>query len=162
MFKFITGDDLSDRFISLGFFLFCLEQCRMAIIDLSFYGLAKNSFNNQFLSSYYIVLIFTIILELSGFYSSLFSLAIGAIVVLLSQVWFNCFAGIKISIENKVRVDKWGIKCRLGELGGDFLGLILVGLWSLNIYPMIMASLMLTMTLVYGFLKYIKPQFDTI
>jgi len=162
MFKFITGDDVSDQFISLGFFLFCLEQSRMGVIDLSSYGLAKNNFNNKFLSSYYIVLVVTIILELIGFYSSLFSLAVGAIVVLLSQVWFNCFARIKISIEDKIRVEKWGIKRRLGELGGDFLGLILVGLWSLNIYPMIMASLMLTMTLVYGFLKYIKPQFDRI
>ncbi len=152
--KFIGTDDLAYRFISLGFFLFCLEQCSMASVDLKSYYLAKDNFNKQFLSSYYFVLMVTIALELFGFYGSFFSLSIGAIVVLLSQVWFNFFARIKIKVENKVTVEKWGVKNRLGELGGDFLGLTLVGLWSLNIYPLIMASLMLTMTVVFGLVKY--------
>lgn len=160
--RLFEGRDLSYRLLCLGLMLFCIEQCRMAIVDLTDYFLAKTQCNSYRLSSYFNVLRITIALELVGFYYCFFALNIGSIIVLLSQVWFNSLARIKITTKNnQILVTPWGVKKRIGELLGAFLGITLVTLWTINFYPLLMGFFMLSMMVIFMILKYLLPLLKT-
>ncbi|MGY6531047.1 MAG: hypothetical protein ACXITR_14070 [Cyanobacterium sp.] len=154
---FLSGD-LSYRFIYGGLVLFCMEQCKMAILDLNDYFLAKKKFKSHSLSLYFTILCSTIALELVGFYYMYFYINVGAIITLISQLWFNSLAKIKISVfQEQITIIPWAIDKRIGELMGAILGITLITLWSLKIYPLIMGFLMLTMMIVFLLIKYGLP-----
>lgn len=154
--RFSENTDLSYGLICLGLLLFCIEQCRMAIIDLDNYFLAKKRLDSSYF--YFIILSSTIALELVGFYYCFLMLNVGAIIILISQIWFNSLARIKIQKEkNKITITPWGIKERIGELLGACFGIILIILWTNNIYPLFMAFFMLLMSMVFIMIKYLMP-----
>ncbi|MBE9221517.1 hypothetical protein IQ215_02290 [Cyanobacterium stanieri LEGE 03274] len=154
----LVENNLSYRFFSGGLFLFCLEQCRMAIVDLNNYFIATQDYKNKHISFYFFVLCITIALEIIGFYWMYYYINIGATIILLSQLWFNSLAKIKISIVNQeVIIYPWTINKRIGELLGALLGIILIILWTLNIYPLTMGFLMLSMMIIFTTIKYAIP-----
>ncbi len=146
--------ELSSKLIAIAFFVFCLEQARMAIIDYKFYKEAQNLYKNSQLPKFKNTLIITIIIELIGFYLANFHLGLGAILVLLSQILFNCFAGIKFNQNNHYLViEKGNIYHRKIELLADLIALLLMSFWTLNIYSLAIAITMITIVGIYALVK---------
>jgi hypothetical protein len=150
----LTLNILSEQLISFAFFLFSVEQARMALVDLRSYYLAKKDIDNQVRSQFLVVIIITIIIELCGFYWALFSVGWGALLVIISQIWFNCFAPLRVVEDENTRLQKYNFPEKIAVLFADFIPLFLMVLWLINFYPLTIAFIILSITLVFGFVKY--------
>ena len=151
----IGANELSHQLLAFVLLLFSLEQARMAAVDLEAVAEAKKQVQNDGLNKFNKIVVSTIVIELIGFYLSSFSLGWGIIVVVLSQVWFNLFAKIEIERSEKVVIHPRGISGRLPVLVANFLALILVGLWLLNIASLGIAVTLAMIAIAYGSSKYI-------
>lgn len=149
-----TLNNLSDQLISFAFFLFSLEQARMAVIDLKPCFFDKNHFSSSVFINFYIVTIITLIIELFGFYWALFSLGWGAIFVLISQFWFNCFAQVRIIETENIIIQDYTFSDKIIVLCADIIALILMSLWLINIFPLTISFGVLALTLIFGVVKY--------
>lgn len=174
-----TSNSLSEQLISFSFFLFSLEQARMAFIDLKSYSVAKseNLYNyhkltkkspsinllsqntilaseNHNLSQFLLVTVSTIIIELSGFYLALFSIGWGAISVLISLIWFNIFSPLKVIDSDKFSLTNYLFYDKIMILLADFICLMLMSLWIINVYPLVIALIILLITLIFAVIKY--------
>lgn len=152
--QFIGGNELSHQLMALALLLLCADLARMAVVDLEQVKQIKQHVQDARLDNFYWVTVSTIILELLGFYSSYIWLGWGAILVLLSQLWFNVFAGIQLQPIEEKPIQSWGIPERKFVLLADGVGVILVGLWILQIAPLWMAAGLLAMIVIYGWIKY--------
>jgi hypothetical protein len=150
----IGRNELSSQLLALALLLLCIDQARMAVVDLENVQQVKQQVQDARLNNFYRVTVSTIFLELLGFYGSSFWLGWGAILVLLSQVWFNVLAGIQLQPKEENPIQAWGIPERRLVLIADGVGLILVSLWILQIAPLWMASGLLAMIVIYGWVKY--------
>ncbi len=148
------GNELFHQLLALALLLLCIDQARMAVVDLEQVEQVKQKVQDARLDSFYRVTVSTIILELLGFYGAYFWLGWGAILVLLSQIWFNVLAGIQLQPMEETPIQSWGIPERRIVLIADGIGLILVSLWILQIAPLWMASGLLAMVIIYGWVKY--------
>ncbi|MBF2062930.1 MAG: hypothetical protein IGS39_00615 [Calothrix sp. C42_A2020_038] len=167
----IWGVELTNRLVASGTFIFCIEQARMAVKDLRQIKTAKAYIQDVRLNTFYQVTIITIALELLGFYISIFCLGWGSILILLSQIWFNLLASIKIEFIYKVGncnlystpvmalsapiiyIQVWKISERIPVLTADILGLILISFWMLQIGSLLISWLLFTMVIAYGIVK---------
>lgn len=178
-------NSLSEQLISFSFFLFSLEQARMAFIDITSYSVGKsknlgnytittlpqeikqkaqtldftsqdNIFDgeNDNLSQFLFVIISTIIIELFGFYLALFFLGWGAIFVLISLVWFNSLAPLKVLDINDFSLTNYNFSEKIMILFADIICIVLMSLWVINFYPLIIAFIILFITLTFAGVKY--------
>lgn len=147
-------NELSSQLLALALLLLCIDQARMAVVDLENVKQVKQQVPDPRLNNFYRVTISTIVVELLGFYGSYLWLGWGAVLVLLSQVWFNLLAGIQLQPAEENPIQAWGIPERSIVLIADGIGLILVSLWILQIAPLWMASGLLMMVVIYGWVKY--------
>lgn len=145
---------LSHQLISFAFFLFSVEQARMAVVDLKYYYLAKNDQDKKILFQFLLVIILTIVIELCGFYWALFSVGWGAFLVIVSQLYFNLFAPLKVVEGENISLENYKISEKKAVLFADFIPLFLMALWLMNFYPLIIAFIILGITLTFGFVKY--------
>jgi len=157
----IWGTELAHQIIAIAMCLFCVEQGRMAVKDLQKIAEAKKLVIDTRLDKFYIITVTTIIVELLGFYMSSFWLGWGSIIILLSQVWFNLLAAIKIKISSQTSakstidiIEPWTISERLPVLIADVLGLVLISFWMLSFSILKSASfwislVLCTMVIVY-------------
>ena len=145
--------ELSSKLIAVAFFGFCLEQARMAVVDLKLYQQAQSLYQDYRLDQFKWVLVITILVELIGFYTASWQLGWGAIIVLLSQVLFNCFAGIKFNQGKKITVETDSLAERKLELLADFWGIVLMSLWTVHFYSLVIAIAMLIIILIYALVK---------
>ena len=152
--QMIGRNELSSQLLALALLLLYIDQARMAVVDLENVKQVKQQVQDVRLGNFYWVTVSTIVLELLGFYSSSFWLGWGAILVLLSQVWFNFLAGIQLQPTEENPIQSWGIPERRLVLIADGIGIILVGLWIAQIAPLWMASGLLAMVIIYGWVKY--------
>jgi len=152
-----TIDNLSSQLISFAFFLFSLEQARMAFLDLRGLFVSYQKINRQLFLIFVFVFLLTILIELYGFYLSLFSLGWGAIFVLLSQIWFNLFAPIKLNNDDKLTFHNYYFKEKISVLITDIIGLILMMLWTFNIGKLIISIVMVILTSLFLLIKYSNP-----
>jgi hypothetical protein len=150
----IWNTELTHQIIAIAMCLFCIEQGRMAIKDLQKIAEAKKLVVDTRLDNFYIITVTTIIVELLGFYISSFWLGWGSIIILLSQVWFNLLAAIKINTpsqisakKNIVLIEPWTISERLPVLVADVLGLVLVSIWMLSFSILRSASFWISLVL---------------
>ncbi|OUC15706.1 MAG: hypothetical protein B0A82_05410 [Alkalinema sp. CACIAM 70d] len=157
----IASVDWANRGLAIALLLLCVDQCRMAIVDLENVALVQNLIlakplaQDTRLTRFYGVTIATIAIELLGFYSAIGWLGWGAAIVLLSQVGFNLWAGIQLQPqESSAPIVPWGIRDRFPVLLADGLGIGLVGCWLAGVQPLIMALGLLAMVLIYGVVKY--------
>jgi hypothetical protein len=157
----IHTDELKHQLVAIGMFVFCIEQSRMAVKDLELVKYAKKQVKDIRINIFYQITIITIIIEISGFYLSSIWLGWGSIIILLSQVWFNLFANIKINIigkveeSDKVVIQPWTISERSPVLIADIAGLLLVSLWMLNIASLWISWGLFSMAIVYCSIKLI-------
>lgn len=155
----IWGSQLTQQMLALGTLLFCIEQSRMAVKDLQQIYDAKKQIKDARLDTFYQVTAITIIIELIGFYISSFLWGWGSIIILISQVWFNLFASIKIQYSPKISIQAWKMTDRLPVLIADIVGLVLVSLWMLQIGSEWIAWGLFGMVVVYGSVKLILRLF---
>lgn len=148
------SSNLSYQLIAFSFFLCCLEQARMAVIDINKYKLAQNKFEDKRLVNFKYVLLTTIFIELCGFYLTFFSLKIGTILVFLSQVFFNSLVGIKIETIPNLMIINYDLNQRISLVIIDGFVLLLMILWSLNIQSLLIAIAMLLITITFLLTKY--------
>jgi hypothetical protein len=151
----IWGSELTHQLLALGMFLFCIEQARMAAKDLQQIAEAKKQVNDIRLDTFSTITIITIIIELLGFYASSVWLGWGSILILLSQVWFNLFAGIKIHSSTETVIQSWKISERLPVLIADLLGLVLISLWMSQIASLWITWILFGMVIIYCSIKLI-------
>lgn len=145
--------ELSSQLIALAFFCFCLEQARMAVLDLKLYQQTQSVYQDSRLVQFKLVLIITISVELTGFYTASWQLGLGAIIVLLSQVLFNCFAGIKFNQGEQITIESVTFAEKKLELLADFSGILFMSLWAVNFYSLVIAIAMLIIILIYALVK---------
>ncbi|HEY9879973.1 MAG TPA: hypothetical protein V6D29_16080 [Leptolyngbyaceae cyanobacterium] len=144
--------------LALGTLLICLEQAHMAVVDLRQIHLVKQQTPDPRLRHFYWITLSTIAIELIGFYVATPWLGWGALIVLLSQAWFNLLANIQLHPATPQPIRSWGIRDRLPVLVADGVGLLLASLWIAQIVPIWGASLLLSIVLIYGWVKYIQPR----
>ncbi|MFH7026452.1 MAG: hypothetical protein ACHBN1_13850 [Heteroscytonema crispum UTEX LB 1556] len=149
----IWGSELTHQLLALGMFLFCIDQARMAAKDLQQIAEAKKQVNDIRLDTFSTITISTIIIELFGFYASSVWLGWGSILILISQVWFNLFAGLKIHPSAEIIIQPWKISERLPVLIADFIGLVLVSLWMSQIASLWITWILFGMAIVYCSIK---------
>ncbi|KAF3888115.1 MULTISPECIES: hypothetical protein [Nostocales] len=149
----LWGQELSYQVLAVGIFLFCIEQARMAAWDLQQIAEAKKQVRDRRLDTFLKITTSTIFIELLGFYTASIWLGWGSILILLSQVWFNLFAGVKIDTSSQIVLQSWKISERYSVLIADFLGLVLVSLWMLQIASVQITWLLFGMAIAYCALK---------
>lgn len=154
LYNSLSENILSHQLISFTFFLFSIEQARMAVVDLKHYHLDKNNDHHN-LSKFLKVIIITIIIELLGFYGALFYVGSGAFLVMISQLFFNFFAPLKVVEGENISLQNYPLSEKVAVLLADSIPVMLMILWLMNFYPVIMASIILGITLTFGMVKYI-------
>jgi hypothetical protein len=152
----IWGTELTHRLLALGTFIFCIEQARMAVKDLQQIADAKKQFSDSRLEIFSQITISTILIEVLGFYLSSIWFGWGAILILISQVWFNLFANIRIDMYPEIALHTWKLKERLAVLIADICGLILVVFWMQEIASDWIAFGLFGMVILYGSIKFIR------
>lgn len=153
----IGNHSWDQRLIAVGLLLLCIDQARMALLDLEQIAAARRQTADPRLQTFRQITLTTIALELAGFYLATVWLGWGILVVLLSQVWFNALAPIQIQgdTERPVQPRPWGD--RIPVLIADGLGMGLVGLWMAQLAPPGIALVMGGLAIAYGSIKYLVP-----
>jgi hypothetical protein len=153
--QILTAPTIAPRCLAITLFILCLDQTRMAIVDLThIHQLQTPDTPIPALQRFTLITWSTIGLELAGFYLSWQWLGWGSAVVLLSQLWFNLFAGVQLVPDATPPIQPWGIRDRAIVLVADTVGLALSILYARNIQPLGMAIGLLSMVLIYGLIKY--------
>lgn len=154
--QILWGSAIAQQILTLAILLLCIDQARMAVVDLEAIAAIGQPHNLE-IKRFQWVTLSTIGLELLGFYGAILYLGWGAGLVLLSQVWFNLLAGVQLHPQADPAIVPWGIRDRAIVLLADTLGLLLIGLWIAKVTPLIVAGALLAMVLLYGFIKYALP-----
>ncbi len=155
LYQIIFNQNLSSKLIAIGFFFICIDQARMAVIDLKNFSIVEKYLENENLTNFYKLTIITIIIELFGFYLAAFSIGIGAIFVLLSQIYFNSLVTIELHTNQEIQVKQKNQQDKILMLIIDSLGLMLISLWLLNIYPLLISLILLIIVISYEIVKYL-------
>ncbi len=143
-------------YLAIALILLGLDQARMAIVDLQQIDQVQHipDFTaDPSLQRFRWVTLSTIGIELAGFYGAIGELGWGAIVILLSQLWFHGLAGIQLRPGEERAIVPFGLRPRLPVLIADGVGIGLIILWMQNIAPLAMALGLLGMVLAYGLVK---------
>jgi hypothetical protein len=146
---------LSEKILAFALFLATLEQGRMAKVDLEQIAQVKQHLEDTRLSHFSLVTIVTIVVELIGFYCAFVFPYWGTFIILLSLAGFNLFAGIRLHPTEEIMIESWGVLPRLPILLADGLGLVLISLAMIPLTPLAMVLGLLTMFLIYGWIKYV-------
>jgi hypothetical protein len=149
-----VNSDLSTRLLVMALLLLCLDQMRMAIVDLQNIAAIPASKKDDRLNWFRGVTLATIVVELFGFYLAGWYLGVGAIVVLLSQIGFNLCAGIQLEPQSHAPIVVWTWRDRWVVLVADIVGIGLVSFWLAKIATLGMSIGLLGMVLTYGVVKY--------
>ncbi|HEY9642648.1 MAG TPA: hypothetical protein V6C57_19330 [Coleofasciculaceae cyanobacterium] len=157
--QILRGNELAHQSLALAFLLFSIEQARMAALDLEQIAEVNQQIQDDRLDQFYRVTVSTIGLELLGFYIASVWLGWGGLLVLLSQVWFNLLANVRLHPGDKILIHSWDMAERLLILSADGIGIVLVSLWILQIAPLGMALGLLGLMMIFGWIKYILPVF---
>lgn len=154
----IWSPAIADRLLALALLLLCIDQSRAGVLDLEQALMAQEQTPDPRLDRFYRITICAIAVALVGFYGAWLSLSFGAIVIFCGQLGFHCTAGIRLetAAEGMV-IFPWGVKERWSILVANTVGLVFLSLWMQAIAPLWMASLILSMVLAYGAIKYLTP-----
>ncbi len=160
---------LDQRLLGVGFFLLAIDQARMAVFDLAQIQEVKQllSSKNQApqqlqLKRFSRLTWSTIAWELAGFYLGAINLGGGIMVVLLSQVWFNTLAQVRLCPESATPLEPRPWSEKIGVLVADGLCLIFMGLWLARIAPFTIVITLWTIAIVYAVVKLIQSLKGTV
>ena len=147
-------ESLDQRLLAMAIFLLSLDLCVMAIFDLQQVAQVRALLLSDVrLDRFYGVTVMTIVLEWVGMYGAQGSLWVSAVVILMSQVGFNLFAGVQLLPDQAEPIVTFGIRDRALVLVADVVGVGLVSLGLVGVMPLGMASGLLGMVVIYGGVK---------
>lgn len=126
----LHSETLALRLLAWALILFCLELAVMAKVDLD--NIAAVRQEDSRLYRFSLVVNSTIVLELIGFYIALISSPAGALMIILSQLWFNLLAQIQLCPKHSPAVVSFGISQRVPLILANGVGLVLLSLWFLS------------------------------
>ena len=158
-----TSATVAEQLLALALALFCPELARLAQIDLENAAVADLVASPQEEDSrirhFRRIVVSTIVLEATGFYTTFFSLQWGAILIIFSQIWFNSLAGIQIlpsetSAEKALQVVSFGIAERQAVLAANISGLGLLCFWFIESAQIWLASGLLSLAVLFLVIKY--------
>ncbi len=156
---------LAQKILAFALALFCPELARMAWIDLKNIELVTvvetstaASQPSQQLNRFYAVVVSTIALEATGFYLTFGSLPVGAIVIVLSQFWFNLLASIQLYPAKSVPVVSFGILDRQAILAVNAVTAGLLCLWPIQSMRLGLAIALLVLVTLFLTIKYGFPK----
>lgn len=134
--QLLRENTLSYALLAVGFVLLGIDQARMAVVDLVQISQVRAKVEDPRLLRLYFLTLFTIGLELIGFYLASWQLGWGIEIVLLSQVIFNAWATIQLQPHQEPPIAPRSGQTRSPILAGNILAMGLVGLWMRDIAPM--------------------------
>jgi len=180
----LYGETLAQQLLALALALFCIELAVMAKVDLDNIATVQQTArqtpqqSDSQLYQFSLVVASTIVLELLGFYMALFSLPMGALIVVFSQLWFNLLAQIQVCPEQSPAIVSFGLSQRTPVLLADGAGLVLLSLWfapglsplvSLELTPSFVTQLrrglgggLLALVVLFLLVKYVAPGVSSI
>jgi hypothetical protein len=166
----IVQPDLAQKLLAIALLLLSLDLLKMAIFDLEQVALVQSRWpkssdptvlideSDPRLVWFRRVTIVTIVFELIGLYGSCFSLAWGAIVILLSQVGFNLFAQVQLLPDQSEMIQSFGIRDRAIVLIADGLGIVLASIGLSGRYSWETSAGLLGMVMLYGIVKFVQKK----
>ena len=147
-------DALDQKILAMAIVLLSLDLWVMAIFDLQQVARVRALLLSDVrLDRFYRVTAMTIVLEWVGMYGAQGSLWVSAVVILMSQVGFNLFAGVQLLPDQAEPIVTFGIRDRALVLVADVVGVGLVSLGLVGVMPLGMASGLLGMVVIYGGVK---------
>jgi hypothetical protein len=173
----VTADEMAERLLSLALMLFCPELGYMARVDFeNILAIANASPDNAKpdnaspdnaspkeskadlpdirLNHFYKVTTSTIVLEIVGFYTALFNLPVGAVLIIASQLWFNLFAGVQLWPTKVPAITDFGIANRKSVLIANGIALTLLCFWPIASVQLFVALGLLVLITLFLFIKY--------
>ncbi len=157
---------LEQRLLAIALTLFCPELARMAGVDLKNIqeisaaqpcSLACLLEEDSRLALFYRVVVSTVVLELLGFYTALFSLPFGGAIVIMSQLWFNLLAGVQLEPSQVPSIVNFDAFDRVPVLLANSVGLSFLFLWPIQSIRVISASSLLILIVLFLVIKYSLP-----
>ncbi|NEQ52394.1 MAG: hypothetical protein F6K11_20005 [Leptolyngbya sp. SIO3F4] len=139
--------------IALALALLCVDQGRMALVDLN--NIRQVTLEDIRVKRFNQVTLITIVLELIGFYWAWLQLGVGTTVVLISQLFFNTMAKIQLYADSLDPIKPFGLQERSSVLMANTVALGLTVMWQLKLFHAVAAVLLLTMVIVYLGIKYL-------
>ncbi|MGK7933769.1 MAG: hypothetical protein AB4041_20390 [Microcystaceae cyanobacterium] len=149
----ILGKELSYSLLATGLFLLCIDQSRMAALDVRQVTEVRRDNSDHRLEQFWCLTLWTIIIELAGFYLASYALGWGIELVLLSQVGFNALAEIQLQPSEVEKVIPRPWSDRLPLIVANGMAMILMGLWMVRIAPLIIVSSLWFIAIAYAILK---------
>ncbi|ESA36000.1 hypothetical protein N836_09260 [Leptolyngbya sp. Heron Island J] len=140
--------------IALALTFLCVDQGRMALVDLS--HIRQVGLDDQRVSQFYQVTVIAIVLELVGFFLAWIKLGVGTALVLMSQIFFNTAAKIQLYPGSVDPIQPLEIKERSPVLIANTIALGLITLWQADKFRPVVALLLLGMVLTYLTIKYLS------
>ncbi len=153
---------VATRGLALALALFCPELAHMAGVDLKnvlalFSNQPPLSEEDSRLIRFYNVAASTIALELTGFYTALFSLPVGAAIIIASQLWFNLLANVQLEPDKTPPVVSFGASDRKPIIVANIVGLSFLLLWPIQTAQIFLASSLLLLIVLFLLIKYGLP-----
>ncbi len=151
--------------VALALTLLCIDQGRMALVDLNnirqvALGDPQVALKDPRVGQFRTVTLITITLELLGFYLAWVQLGFGTALVLASQLFFNTAAKVQLYPGSPEPVMPFGVKERSSVLMANTVALGLIALWQADLFRQITAALLLAMVVAYLAIKYLATNTD--
>ena len=185
LFQITLSSSAAQTILAIALTIFCPELARMAWIDLKNIEVltasaspalekqvmqtaatqqekptsSTNSFlQAQQIKQFHTVIVSTIALEATGFYLSLYSLPAGAIVIILSQLWFNSLASVQLYPGRSLPVVRCSAKDRKAVLILNALTAGLLCFWPVTSAQLGLSIALLVLVALYLAVKYLLLQ----
>lgn len=139
--------------IAIALTLVCIDQGRMAWVDLD--NVYQVSLADRRVAQFYGITLITVVIQLTGFYLVWQRLALGMVIFLISQLFFNVAAPVQLyphSHEPIRPVSPWA---RWPILLANGIAIGLIGLWQAGQFRQLTATLWLAMVVIYLAVKYL-------
>ena len=154
VYQLTINEDWCSKILCLTISIMCLEQGRMAIVDLKKIKISKKYLKNPQLDNFLIVTSITIATELLGVYLVSFSQDWSIIIILISLIFFNSFAKVNILTSRKILIEYYGVSQRIFVLAANYFGLGIATLKIFGFFPEVMSVILFSMTSIYIVIKY--------
>lgn len=139
--------------IAVALILVCLDQGRMAWVDLA--NIHQISLTDHRVVRFYVITLITIAIELIGFYLVWHYLALGMVIFLISQLFFNTAANIQLYPHSHKPIRPFPMPARWPVLLANGVALSLIILWQANQLRQLTSALWLGMVVIYLAVKYL-------
>ncbi|MEM8613007.1 MAG: hypothetical protein AAGF93_13385 [Cyanobacteria bacterium P01_H01_bin.105] len=153
-----TSNLTGSAVIAIALILVCIDQGRMAWVDLA--NIHQISLDDRRVVRFYIITLSTIVIELIGFYLVWHHLALGMIIFLSSQLFFNTAANVRLYPHSHEPIRPLPTEERWPVLLANSIALGLITLWQTNHFRQLTSVLWLSMVVIYLAVKYLATDIN--